>query len=482
MDEIISVSIIDLREKNEWNLSRGSNYTVDTSAIDHNTVTLTMPKIIKSAMPQSINITTDRTRPSLAITNPPYPATIVSTPSNTTVIVNGTAFDSESGIQKVDALVDTYPFERDYPFQNAIPVTKGNWSVWSIPLNINNTGYNRILARVTDNAGNENWDEITINILGEMINRSSSEQSKLIRIAFVKPSFTETAYGGNDNNAFYSFYYKYHQTPNGINVTNDLHLLNKVKMLPDPGLVINASNELNAKLGALDTDVKNYMTPLIAHVKQLSDNNSITLIRDEDVHEGNIFSDDGSNAYDLIFLLHSEYVTQKEYDNFKQFVSNGGTIIFIVGNIFYAEVVYDKGEDTITLVKGHDWEFDGKAARKSVSERWENESKQWIGSNYMVNDISDKVYFTNNPFNYTHFEENYITNHNASVILDYGATFPEEYFLSHDPKHRDALIATYFMNYHKGKVIMIGLYGQQLANNEAFLEFFDKIIMKHALH
>jgi glucose/arabinose dehydrogenase len=481
MDEIISVSIIDGGEKNEWNLSRGSNYTVDTSAIDHNSVTLTIPKIIKSAMPQSRNITTDTTRPSLAISTPSYPATLVSTPSNTTVIVNGTAFDSESGIQKVDALVDTYPFEINYPFQNATPITKGNWSVWSVPLNINNTGYNRILARVTDNAGNENWDEITINILGERINRSSSEQPKSIRIAFVQPSFTETAYAGNDNNAFYSFYYKYHQTPNDINVTNDLHLLNKVKMLPDPGLVIDAPSELNAKLGALDTDVKNYLTPLIEHVKQFSGNNSITLIRDEDAHDGNIFTNDGSNAYDVIFLLHSEYVTQEEYDNFKQFVSNGGTIVFIDGNILYAEILYDKDEDTITLVKGHDWEFDGKAARKSVSERWENESKQWIGSNYMLNDISDKVYFTNNPFNYTHFEENYITNPNASVIIDYGATFPEEYFSFNDAKHRNASIATYYMNYNKGKVIMIGLYGQHLANNEAFLEFFDKIIMHHAL-
>ncbi len=104
-----------------------------------------------------------------------------------------------------------------------------------------------------------------------------------------------------------------------------------------------------------------------------------------------------------------------------------------------------------------------------------------MGSNYVVNDITDNVHFTNNPFNYTHFEENYITNPNAIVIIDYGATFPEEYFKSHDSKYSNATIATYYMNYNEEKVIMVGLYGQEIANNKAFLEFFDYIIMHHAL-
>jgi glucose/arabinose dehydrogenase len=516
MDGILSVSVIDPDEEEERSLSRGSDFTVNTSAFDQISVNITTPNIPESEMqqpkkvnittpnipesemqqPKKVNITTpnipesemqqpkkvtaDTTRPSLTITNPPYPATLISPPSNKTITVRGTAFDSETGIQKVEAFVHRYPFEINLPFQMATPVAIGNWSKWSIPLDINIIGYNRILARVTDNAGNENWDEITINILGQKIKTSTSEQQEP-RIAFVQPTFTDTAYAGNDNNSFYNFYYKYHQTSDGINVTTDLNLLSKIKMLPDPGLAVDAHSELNTKIDAFDADVKNYMIPIIEHVKQFSGNNSIALIRDEDIHDGHIFADDGSNVYNLIFLLHNEYVTQEEYDNFKKFVSNGGTIVLINSNIFYAEVLYDKAEDTITLVKGHDWEFDGKAARKSVSERWENESKEWIGSNYMVNDISDKVHFTNNPFNYTHFEENYITNPNASVIIDYGATFPEEYYLSHDSKHRDATIATYYINYNKGKVIMVGLYGQQIANNKAFLEFFDNVIMHHAL-
>ena len=35
---------------------------------------------------------------------------------------------------------------------------------------------------------------------------------------------------------------------------------------------------------------------------------------DVDVHEGTIFQNNGKNAYDVLFLFHSEYVTQSEYN------------------------------------------------------------------------------------------------------------------------------------------------------------------------
>ena len=72
-----------------------------------------------------------------------------------------------------------------------------------MPLNLNNTGYNRILARVTDNAGNENWAEITIHILGQRATTTTEPLEKQkSRIAFVKPTFTDTAYVGNNANCF----------------------------------------------------------------------------------------------------------------------------------------------------------------------------------------------------------------------------------------------------------------------------------------
>ena len=101
-----------------------------------------------------------------------------------------------------------------------------------------------------------------------------------------------------------------------------------------------------------------------------------------DVHQGKIFQTDGSNAYDVLFLFHNEYATQSEYNNLRQFVSNGGTIVFTEANALFAEVSYNKANDSITLVKGHYWMFDGKGATPSVGERWLNENKEWMGSNF----------------------------------------------------------------------------------------------------
>jgi len=36
------------------------------------------------------------------------------------------------------------------------------------------------------------------------------------------------------------------------------------------------------------------------------------------------------------------------------------------GNVFYAEVKYDKSNQTVTLVKGHWWAFNGKSAWNSM--------------------------------------------------------------------------------------------------------------------
>ena len=68
---------------------------------------------------------------------------------------------------------------------------------------------------------------------------------------------------------------------------------------------------------------------------------------------------------------HQEYVTQKEYNHLKQFVTNGGILILPYSNIFYAEVKYNYKNDTINLVKGHYWAFNGKSAWRSINEKWE---------------------------------------------------------------------------------------------------------------
>ena len=157
-------------------------------------------------------------------------------------------------------------------------------------------------------------------------------------------------------------------------------------------------------------------------------------------------------------------------------------------NVFYAEVRYDKDRHMITLVKGHSWEFDGKAARRSVQERWYNETKDWVGSNYLLSDIKNRISFTNNPFNYfadnafnnTHSEERYVNNPKAKIIMDYGIKIKPTDNQS-DPYFTGKKVATYVLEYGNGKVIMLGLSGTFLSTNERFMWFFDNGILPKAL-
>jgi hypothetical protein len=136
-----------------------------------------------------------------------------------------------------------------------------------------------------------------------------------------------------------------------------------------------------------------------------------------------------------------------------------------------------------------------------------------------VRDIRDPVIFGNNPFNYTHFEENYVTNASAKILIDYNATFMDiagaesfpppapsqapiplargilrdllgqnnqgEYLDEEDQadwqNNENKRIATYELRHGQGKVLMLGIYGQNLFNNTRFLNFFDNIILSRAI-
>ena len=214
---------------------------------------------------------------------------------------------------------------------------------------------------------------------------------------------------------------------------------------------------------------------LAEHLQKIIPHVLVTIIRDEDIHNGYIFTSNMShtkNAYDLLILTHDEYATQTMYNNYKRFVSNGGTLLALDGNIFYAEIKYNKNNDTITLLKGHSWQFDGNSAKRDIRERWFNQNSEWVGSNFLESDIEDNITFKNNPFNYTHFEENFVNNPNDKILINYGAVIPKQ-----NP-FQGVTIATYELDYLKGKVIMISLYGQKLVDNETFLRFLDSPVLK----
>lgn len=280
--------------------------------------------------------------------------------------------------------------------------------------------------------------------------------SKGKSIALVLPTFTAAAY----NNSFYIFYQRYAHIPYGTNVTKDLNLL--------------SSKVIITNLTSTTTTRSAFTIPkLIDSLKK----KNITILTDSDVDKGFIFKRNNANLYDVIILGHQEYVTQKEYDNLRKFVVDGGTMIILDGNVFYAEVKYDRIDQTITLVKGHWWAFNGKSAWKSIGERWKEQTAQWVGSNYLCYECVGK--FENDPFGYRPHEEQYITNPRDIILLNYNASivlFGDQHLMKSKP-----VVATYELNYGKGKVIALGIYSDDILLNDKFDIYLHNLLVQNGI-
>ena len=189
---------------------------------------------------------------------------------------------------------------------------------------------------------------------------------------FVGPTFTYAAY---QSGSFYDFYHKYSdQDSANKTLTADLNQLTNRPIPHGPFPYFEHPQYL-------DIPYIDYSKILQDHVKRVDP--FVTNLTDVDVHEGKILQANGSNSYDALFLFHNEYVTASEYNHLRQFVSNGGILVFTDTNIFFAEVSYNKTNESITLVNGHYWKFvDGIGASPSISERWLNENREWMESNF----------------------------------------------------------------------------------------------------
>lgn len=288
-------------------------------------------------------------------------------------------------------------------------------------------------------------------------NSHTADFGKGIKIALVKPTFTAAAY----NNAFYVFYSKYANVPVGVNVTTDLNLL--------------SSKITSQTIGTIKSVFA--MLELVKNLKWITQGANITILTDADVDNGSMIFEKNNinnNAYDVIILGHQEYVTQQEYNNLKKFVANGGTMIILDGNVFYAEVKYDRNNPTITLAKGHGWAFNGKSAWKSIGERWAEETSQWVGSNYLCYQCVSR--FADDPFGYEPHEEQHITNPNDIILLNYNASLSNNVSLSTKP-----VVATYELNYQKGKVIALGIYSDDIISNGRFDRYLDSLLLQYNL-
>ena len=290
-------------------------------------------------------------------------------------------------------------------------------------------------------------------------NNNSSKDGRFNKtinnIALIAPTFTAAAY---DDNSFYTFYKLYNKTPVGANITSNLGLLSR-----------NITNRDILRASVV-------MLELVDNLKLINPNSHITILTDADVDNGSLFNNSNynNNIYDVAVLGHQEYVTQQEYDNLKKFVTNGGTMTLLDGNVFFAEVKFNAHTKTESLVKGHWWAFNGRSAWRSIGERWAQETSQWVGSNYLC--YRCVSVFGNDPFEYTPHEEQYISNHNDSILLNYDAIIKGKIKID----NKQPMIATYELNYQKGKVVALGIFSDDVIDNTKFNKFFDRLLTKYA--
>jgi hypothetical protein len=130
-------------------------------------------------------------------------------------------------------------------------------------------------------------------------------------IVFIYPSFTQAAYG---KNGFYDFY-------NGkcdakcltVNIPTGVH-----------------GTQASSIAGSWVLKLLNY-----------------PYLKDEDVDK----NPDILKQYKRVIVLHNEYVTKKEFDA----ITSHPDVVFLYPNALYAEVKTNYDDNTITLVKGHDY-------------------------------------------------------------------------------------------------------------------------------
>ncbi len=110
--------------------------------------------------------------PKVAITSPTKNSSL---PVGVTLVTgNSSAQPGGNAIKGVEVHVD------NHAYSTATPKATGNWSNWSIKLNIPNNapiGPHVIQARATDIAGIQSWYKLSVNFNGANVNASSMPAS-----------------------------------------------------------------------------------------------------------------------------------------------------------------------------------------------------------------------------------------------------------------------------------------------------------------
>jgi hypothetical protein len=282
---------------------------------------------------------------------------------------------------------------------------------------------------------------------------------------FIRSVFTAAAYSGYPENSFYGFYKKYSNVTENMIVKTDLNLLNTSVNRDDWGHSWGLTVFLRTE-AAKDPDLfKN-----------------VTILTDIDVNDGKLFDPtNGTRRFDVAVLGFSEYVTTSEYQSYKRFVETGGGLFLLDACNFLAEVKYNPTANKVSLVKGHGWEFNGKAAWKGPFHRWPSENTNWVGSNYalfhtMGYQMNGAIPNTTHPLSvllrttigpcvfssYVAHEENALTNSSDRVIAYWNITGLKS----------QLTVAVYEHQYQQGIVIHTGIFGSDLIPKDQEMQFF----------
>jgi hypothetical protein len=284
------------------------------------------------------------------------------------------------------------------------------------------------------------------------------------RIAVVKPIFSDTAY----NNAFYVFYGKYASSEETY-IKADLNYLN-VTVKDDWGW--------SYKLYTFISSDKAKRQGLFLGM-------NVVIIDEVNVTYGGLF-ENGQRRYDVIVLGFTEYVTRQEYYAYRDFVAQGGTLVEMDACNFLAEVKYyppvNGAQAHLSLVRGHGWEFNGTCAWKSVYANWEEENRNWIGSNYwhwwmgehydwFVANTTDRIstylrnsYGANISTCYGAHEENLLQNLTNTNVIGYW------HFVNSSEQPKEP-VASYVHKYMSGKVFHTGIMSSDILDEE-FIQAF----------
>jgi hypothetical protein len=288
-----------------------------------------------------------------------------------------------------------------------------------------------------------------------------SSGATLSKVAVVKPVFTTSAYM-----SFYSFYRLYAQVPDNYTVKSDLNLLNTT--------AYDGWGTSFALYSFIQSDTAKDAGLLLG--------NNTFILTDIEVDKGGLFTENGSLRFGTVILGFEEYVTENEYLSLRNFVLDGGKLIILSGGNFLAEVKYGPATNTISLVKGHGWYFNGTEAIKSVYNRWYKENSEWVGSNYAyyidsqhytvqgaIANTSDPysvllrlTYGTRSLWGYPGHEENVITNLSDSVIA---------YWLLSGNNNMKGKVAIYELHAGRGVVYHMGIFGTDILTQNKEMQF-----------